>query len=353
MTSELLGVIASNLRWFESDGSIIAIDRSKSTALGELAVPRDEEHAVMDLIDAVLLNEQDPLLRCIDDWCNSSFKWRPWRQPQLDPDSDLARRQASGAPILLHELPGYPRPGLSLTSLQGTPRAVLLAIDADTFEQMPPLPEAWQSLVKLQSFLRRGSLHLQTLRLSMQEKAKLAPGSLMLLPHSFESVWQANLIDLATDSLMPADGIAAEVDVEENRIRLLAGRHAEPQAGNAASQVSESSPDESVQPAQANSAQTPPDKDPADMEQGDTSQQFNTVTVQLKQPLQFNDLYTLSVWQAQLNMALSLPGALHGAPVVLRQHAEDGRESGAGGSLAGQLWRVGRGYGVLLQDDES
>ena len=352
MTDELLGVVASNLRWFESDGSVIAIDRSKSTALGELAVPRDQELAVMDLIDAVLLNEQDPLLRCIDDWCNSSFKWRPLRQPQLDPDSDLARRQASESPVLLHELPGYPRLGLSLTSSEGTPRAVLLAIDADTLEQMPALPEAWQSLVQLRSFLRQGSLRLQTLHLSMDEKAKLAPGSLMLLPQSFESVWRANLIDMQAGSPMPAEGIAAEVDLEENRIRLIAGQHTNSQSIDAAAQSTESLPDEGVQHAQEDSTQAPTDSNHSEVDQSDSSEQTVTVTVELAQPLPFNDLYTLSVWQAQLNMALTLPGELHGAPVVVWQHVQSGREGGTD-RLAGQLWRVGQGYGVLLQDDAS
>ncbi|ASJ70511.1 hypothetical protein [Granulosicoccus antarcticus] len=320
-TQELPG---SALRWFECNGIYIAIDRTASSALPALGVVADKEAVVMDLIDAVLLDEQDPLLRFLDDWCSTAFDWRPWRATVSDEATEQGSEEAQEpqdmvAPVPLHELRGYPRLTGTLISLQGPSRKLLLAIDAESLSMMPEIPEAWQSLVKFQSHLMPYRLQLQQMQLNTEEVEKLEPGALVLLPQSFESDWSIRMeASLAGSILETHCKLHAFLDTTNSRFKLLPGAGPEPNGD-----------------AQSLTAGT------------DTESEFQSITVELEDSVPINELYTRSVWQSQLNLVLPLAQEFLGSRVVIRT---DGvTEHGVTKNLPGTLMQVGIGYGVLLE----
>lgn len=304
MIAQSRAAIPSDPRWFSSDGLHLVIDRSASQVLPELSLPADAQAIVSDLVDAVLLDEQDPLLLCVDDWCGTVFDWKP--VPETTSGQNLQS-------LHLHELTDYPRLTVSLSSLQGTPRTIWLAMDGDTLADMPELPESWQSLVRLERHLLPFAVQLQKYRLTSAEQCKIGPGSLLLLPMSYQDQWRVSLY--AVDGTATgSNDLDATLDSQERVVRLV------PQSS-----------------ASSNDAREP---------------EHNTV-IELAESMMINKLSMQSVWQAGLNMALPLPGELDGLRVVVRQPLTDFQAAASSPSaplpdLTGSLMKVGEGYGVLL-----
>ncbi len=316
MTDVAHTALPIDLRWFECDGLYMVIDRSGSSALAELGVLSSEQAIVADLVDAVLLDEQDPLLRCLDAWCGTTIEWEPFRSPSsgfsTSREADQGEQVESvdaQQPAYLHELVNFPRLTVSLTSLEGTPRTIWLAMDAETLANMPALPDNWQSLVRVNRHLLPCTVQLQKFNLKIEELGKIGPGGLILLPQSFREHWLAtvhapietlNIMDVRIDSTGPI-------------IRML------PQSN--------------------------------DMVNADTADDASNVLVELADDVMINELYMRSVWEAGLNMVLPLPQALVGTRVVVRKSAAEAAMP-LPSAWSGTLMKVGEGYGVLLDPSD-
>ena len=325
MSQTVGGISIIALRWFKCDGNYIAIDRSASVQLKELALADADISAVHDLVDMVLLDELDRILCCLDDWVGRPFDWIPMN-PVLDNTDDESLALGPAQP--LHELRTSPRLTARMTSLENESQTLLLALDPATLNALPPFPEAWQSLVAFNRYLKPMKLELQQFPLTKEEHRKLENGAMVLLPQSFTVQWQARLVAIEEYSWeLDAPG-SVLVDPEHNRVQLL-----------------------------------PPVVKKAEGESKREADQSDTtiLTVELEEMLYVNELYTESVWQSQKSMVIALPQAVEGARVVITvksgndsaaspEHDKGNDEQNSELAWSGHLMRVGQGYGVVLEE---
>ena len=333
MSQTVDGISIIALRWFECDGNYIAIDRSASVQLKELALADADISAVHDLVDMVLLDELDRILCCLDDWVGRPFDWIPMN-PVLDNTDDESL--ALGQALPLHELRTSPGLTARMTSLENESQTLLLALDPATLNALPPFPEAWQSLVAFNRYLKPMKLELQQFPLTNEERHKLGNGAMVLLPRSFAVQWQARLVAIEEYSWeLDAPG-SVLVDPEHNRVQLL------PPA---------------VKKAEGESKGESEGESKREVVQSDTT----ILTVELEEMLYVNELYTESVWQSQKSMVIALPQAVEGARLVITvksgndlaaspQHDKQNGEQNSELAWSGQLMKVGEGYGVVLEE---
>ena len=311
-----VGTSIGALRFFECEGSYIAIDRSASVLLKELSLADADISAVADLVDMVLLDEVDSLLCCLDDWAGHIFDWTPRSVAEDDSENTSP---FPGKILPLHELRACPGFTTRMSLPKSQSPALLLALNMATLDALPPFPDTWGSLVDFYQYLKPMKLQLQQMSLLDEEYRKLETGAMVLLPWSFTAQWQAKLV--ATDACswnLDAPGNVV-VDTEQSRL------HISPPVVTDAKE-------------QAYSSDAP------------------ILTVELEGLVNINELYTESHWQLQQNMVIALPQMIGGARVVIRvdslNEVTDKRQSDKSSDPLvwfGTLMKVGQGYGVVLE----
>ena len=300
-------------RWFRSDSVFIALDRlrvgeSVDTSTESAALPQAASlqlEPVSDLHDAILLAEYEPLLQCLAALMGQDEPWEPVNEPS----------------VALHEMTHMPRITATLTSLQGVQRTIYLAIPVEELEHVSSVPEQWQSLAKIETHVSQFYPCIQSCDFSDEELDKVISGALVLLEESFNERWSIKL-GVRSTSIEPNDPlneIGEKIrispaydglfDSKNQTIRL--GQH----RGGAASAST------------LNDSQT---------------------LFFFDEPVMVNHLYAESVWQAGRNFVLALSQSLDELRVGVVLPSRNERP---GKTLFGSLKRVGRGYGVLIDDE--
>ncbi|MBX2880185.1 MAG: hypothetical protein KTR32_09655 [Granulosicoccus sp.] len=294
------------LHWFESDGLYLAVDRTSGHALDGLPMNSTTLAEVPDLVDAMVLADQEPLLQCLDAWLEQSFNWQPAHLAGTNAEDEASSADIpSSAGLALHEQTHYPQLTVSLAALEGQRRIVYLSIPHAELKQMPALPEQWQSLVTLTHHACLAHVVLQSSSLSADELIRLKPGGMVLLSDSFAESWPVLLRPdnpATTGSFSP---LGATLRAEENILRLVEVETDDPFERQA---------DESM------------------------------LVLTLENPIMINQLYINSAMRSGQNVLIPLPDSLEGARVVVLQGGANEP------SMAGCIMPVGRGFGVLLEN---
>lgn len=383
-------------RWFESDGLFMAIDQSFGLSLAKLQLAAGLDGELPDLTDAMLLSDQDPLLQCVDAWCNHEFNWKPVRldtvadKANASTDTDdsnnsnsnddtggtdgVAGNASDNESILvvkpLHQQTQLPKLTVTLSSLEGEKRAVLLAVPNDELANMPDLPEQWQSLVSLTRHSYLYEVVLQDKLMSAVELEKIKPGAFVLLTESFSQAWPIQL-SASKGVAMSKDVSAvmsAHLQIANNTVRLLQYENSEAAVDTVLKRIDEECVEnelvtDALIPESEAQAQEQTHAEPAsEAELGSKSKAeevradsscttfeaaYPTLQVVLSNPVLINQLYVQSAWQSEHNVLVALPEALDGARVRLLYGDQEPI------SLEGQIMPLGEGFGVLLDDMSS
>jgi len=212
----------------------------------------------------------------------------------------------------LHEMTRMPRITASLRLLEGANRMIFLTIPFDELENVPPVPEQWQSLVDLKFHAFKYNPCFESAVLTEEENSKLVPGAMFLMNNSFELNWPVSMTaqpeapELASSFTQLSKGY---FDQESFSIRL--------------------------QPAA---------RKPAD---GEISTDEKTLFL-LDESLVINQLYAKSIWQSGKNLVLKLSQALENSRVRIIQSSES-KQSKV--EMFGTFIRVGKGFGVLIDGE--
>lgn len=283
-------------RWFEADGVSLsistvmaAVDGASGYASSDNAFPWSSE--TMDMCDALLLDAQDPLLRCIDAWLGKELDWQQISYPN-----------------------GEPERVLTLNSLVGPDRQVSLVMSRDELDALPPFPADWQPFVSATHNVLLAQVLLDRVQVSTRELEKIEPGALVLLPASFESVWRVSLL------------VEAESDMAQEFVTHC--------------QASLQMPDSAI----AIAPLKHPGEKPLEAENAEY------IVVVAEELLSINMLRARNAWQRDMVDEY----AFSSSQTKLRVQVRPGTGTSADGQvdssrvLSGILVGMGRGYGVLI-----
>jgi len=198
-------------RWFEASDFLLAIDQLEAHRYECASKPL----AAMDgWLDAVLLDEQGPLLQCIANWAQNDFDWQP-----LTNTSNLSL-------------------DMTVASLAGTQRTLGLVCPAHNTQLLPTLPESLSTLLSVQHHKEQVRVCLDEFVLTAEELEKCETGGFVLLSGSFHSSWVVQLhsfessqtvlaarLDPASASLSPLSQPCELVEDGDKRIRVLLHEH--------------------------------------------------------------------------------------------------------------------------------
>jgi len=154
---------------------------------------------VMPLHDAVLLNEYDELLCCIDAWLKQAHDWRPVQSEESMPllQMTLYLRSNTARCVSLH-LSDTERASTGSLASPGSSSEVPLRSE---------LPAEWQAQVTLEYHEHPATLILESLRLSEQDLQRLAS--------SFEPEWRVSLNPLESST---ADALPASLNIDTGQL---------------------------------------------------------------------------------------------------------------------------------------
>jgi len=283
-------------RWFEADGvslsistAMVAADNALEHTSPDNALPWSSE--TMDMCDALLLDAQDPLLRCIDAWLGKELDWQQISYPN-----------------------GEPERVLTLKSLVGPDRQVSLAMPRDELDALPPFPADWQPFVSATHHMVVAQILLDRVQVSISELEKIEPGALVLLPASFESVWRVSL-------LIEAESDVAQEFMSQCRVTLQ-------MPGSEIAIASSKRPGEN-----------PPEAENAEY-----------IEVVAEESFGINMVHARDAWQRGMVDEYAFSSSLPKLRVHFQPRAGTGADDQADSTrvLSGILVGMGRGYGVLI-----
>ncbi|MBX2838385.1 MAG: hypothetical protein KTR35_16125 [Gammaproteobacteria bacterium] len=156
--------LASPQRYFSAEHIILGIEADWCTtddAPSNLTTPWR---------DAILLEEQAPLLTCLSQWFGQEFDWQPLEN-DLSPNS----------------------PDATLQSKAGPKRKLELTLTEGGVERLPEFPAEFQEFIELSLHHRTCQLVLDRLALNIEDQSRVGPGALVLLPKSFQPNWMVEL----------------------------------------------------------------------------------------------------------------------------------------------------------------
>lgn len=325
-----------DFRWFRSGDYFLAIPTAMSTTLprapsqaegesdspGSNVLVPESEVPVMALHDSILLAEQDPLLRCLDVWLAK----RLGNGSDVNPDSADVIDELDWSPS---DVPDTP-PALSIEATHGSPRRVSVSMPISDYQSLPEMPSDWAEFVACEKHVVELHIEIADIRLTADEADKIAAGSLVLLPGSFSERWQVSLRSLSP--MTPATErslVARDLLLAPAGAQLIFTINDQPSA----------SPDSG-------------DDHPAgEIDNHAHVESTARLRVAFDEKVWLNVLHLDHGGPGNRQYPLALGTPLQGSPVTLEM-------TQPGGDSNSQYWHgtlmpVGKGWGVLLADNEA
>lgn len=275
-------------RWFQAGEYWLCIDVPEGTPLYERCHEQERE-TLDDLHDAILLDDHESLLRCLELWLQVELDWVPSAEAPLDPI-------------------------LSLQSLSGQ-QMVTLACKQEQRQTLPAIPAVWKELVQVHWHAIDAQLVLDTFRLSTGELERITTGACILLPASYSDCWFGQL-QCGVDASQYANQVVRQcrvgIDAQQAALRI------------------QPSPPSAIVEAETTA-------------EGSCTAQLRVV---MDGQITLNVLQGQARWAQGQSWQCLLPQSFESATVGV--HLSGGASSPEGTEFSGQLCPIGQGWGVLL-----
>lgn len=295
----------------------------------------------MPLHDAVLLDEHDELLRCIDAWLAQAHDWQPVNDTDDTPTPELTVYTQAD-----------PSRRVSLV-LPDTARSDSSSPSTDTLlTPMPALPQEWQSVLGVQYHKHSTALILDRVSLGVNDLERLAGGALVVLPASFEPRWQVTL-ESSNGAVLPAilDASSGSLDVPPSPRSLSSwlGTSTVVEADMNSDTTSATTSDASS----SNERCTDDDEHHSHGDEGALQVGSQpTLVVALLMPVSINLRAAEAAWQSGMSLSLEPLPPVARLQVSLRLvRSTQNNDQFFDPVRHGSLLRIGQGLGVIIDSD--